>query len=64
MSQIDTNFNVKKFHAPTLGSIKVIISKIEYLGHIMRNSQRYGLLQIILQEKVDAKREPRKRRIL
>uniref|UniRef100_A0A6P7F260 Uncharacterized protein LOC114325553 n=1 Tax=Diabrotica virgifera virgifera TaxID=50390 RepID=A0A6P7F260_DIAVI len=31
-------------------------AKIEYLGHIMRNSERYGLQQLILQGKVEGKR--------
>lgn len=37
--------------------------KLEYLGHIIRNEQRYGLLQLILQGKVYGKRGPGRRRI-
>lgn len=37
--------------------------KLEYLGHIMRNSQRYELLQLILQGKVEGRRRPGRRRI-
>lgn len=37
--------------------------KLEYLGHIMRNEKRYGLLQLILQGKVYGKRGPGRRRI-
>lgn len=37
--------------------------KLEYLGHIMRNDQRYGLLQLILQGRVKGKRGPGRRRI-
>jgi hypothetical protein len=37
--------------------------KLEYLGHIMRNEQRYGLLQLILQGKICGSRGPGRRRI-
>lgn len=37
--------------------------KLEYLGHIMRNPSRYDLLQLILQGKIDNRREPGRRRI-
>jgi len=37
--------------------------KLEYLGHIMRNEQRYGLLQRILQGKIPGRRGPGRRRI-
>uniref|UniRef100_A0A8D8YBA7 Craniofacial development protein 2 n=3 Tax=Cacopsylla melanoneura TaxID=428564 RepID=A0A8D8YBA7_9HEMI len=37
--------------------------KLQYLGHIMRNHQRYELLQRILQGKIDGKRPPGRRRI-
>lgn len=37
--------------------------KLEYLGHIMRNEQRYSLLQLILQGKVHGRRGPGRRRI-
>lgn len=37
--------------------------KLEYLGHVMRNQERYGLLQLILQGKVNGKRGPGRRRI-
>uniref|UniRef100_A0A8D9EQ38 Craniofacial development protein 2 n=1 Tax=Cacopsylla melanoneura TaxID=428564 RepID=A0A8D9EQ38_9HEMI len=37
--------------------------KLQYLGHIMRNPARYELLQLILQGKIDSKREPGRRRI-
>jgi hypothetical protein len=30
--------------------------KIKYLGHIMRNNHTYGLLQLILQGKIEGKR--------
>jgi len=30
--------------------------KLEYLDHIMRNNQRYGLLKLILQGKIEGKR--------
>jgi len=32
------------------------IRKLEYLGHIIRNNQRYGLLKLILQGKVEVER--------
>lgn len=32
--------------------------KLEYLGHIMRNNEKYGLLQLILQVKLLGKRGP------
>lgn len=34
------------------------ILKLEYLGHIMRNGRRYGLLQTIVQGKIPGKRDP------
>jgi len=37
--------------------------KLEYLGHIMRNDNKYKLLKSILQEKVFGKRGPGRRRI-
>lgn len=37
--------------------------KLQYLGHIMRNPDRYGLLQQILQGKINSKRAPGRRRI-
>lgn len=37
--------------------------KLEYLGHIMRNKERYGLLQLVLQGKVMGRRGPGRRRI-
>lgn len=37
--------------------------KLEYLGHIMRNNGRYGLLQTILQGKISGRRGPGRRRI-
>lgn len=37
--------------------------KLEYLGHVMRNENRYGLLQLILQGKVYGRRGPGRRRI-
>uniref|UniRef100_A0A8D8YJ76 Very long-chain specific acyl-CoA dehydrogenase, mitochondrial n=1 Tax=Cacopsylla melanoneura TaxID=428564 RepID=A0A8D8YJ76_9HEMI len=37
--------------------------KLQYLGHIMRNPVRYELLQLILQGKIDSKRQPGRRRI-
>ena len=37
--------------------------KLEYLGHIMRNEKRYGLLQLVLQGKIPSKRGPGRRRI-
>lgn len=37
--------------------------KLEYLGHVMRNEQRYNLLQLILQGKIFGKRGPGRRRI-
>lgn len=37
--------------------------KLQYLGHIMRNENRYGLLQQILQGKVNGRRGPGRRRI-
>lgn len=44
-----------------LNTIKV--RKLEYLGHIMRNENRYQLLQCILQGKVEGKRSAGRRRI-
>lgn len=41
----------------------VKIRKLQYLGHIMRNPDRYGLLQRILQGKVVGRRSPGRRRI-
>lgn len=35
--------------------------KLEYLGHVMRN-EKYGLLQLIIQGKIDSKRGPGRRR--
>lgn len=37
--------------------------KLQYLGHIMRNNERYNLLQQILQGKINSKRGPGRRRI-
>lgn len=37
--------------------------KLEYLGHIMRNDNKYGLLKSVLQGKVYGKRGPGRRRI-
>lgn len=37
--------------------------KLEYLGHIMRNEERYGILQTILQGKILGRRGPGRRRI-
>ncbi|KAL1458712.1 hypothetical protein WDU94_008838 [Cyamophila willieti] len=37
--------------------------KLEYLGHIMRNEERYCLLQQILQGKINSRRGPGRRRI-
>lgn len=37
--------------------------KLEYLGHIMRNEERYGFLQLVLQGKVYGRRGPGRRRI-
>lgn len=37
--------------------------KLQYLGHIMRNRDRYNLLQEILQGKINSKRGPGRRRI-
>lgn len=37
--------------------------KLEYLGHVMRNQERYSLLQTIMQGKVKGKRGPGRRRI-
>lgn len=39
-------------------------SKIKYLGIIMRGNKRYGLLQLILQEKTDGRTGPGRIRIL
>ncbi|KAI5707683.1 hypothetical protein M8J77_007509 [Diaphorina citri] len=36
--------------------------KLEYFGHIMRNEQKYGLLQIILQGKITGRRTRGRRR--
>ena len=35
--------------------------KIEYLGHIMRN-EKYDLLQLIIQGKIDGRRKPGRRK--
>lgn len=37
--------------------------KLQYLGHIMRNPDRYGLLQQTLQGKINSRRAPGRRRI-
>uniref|UniRef100_A0A8D8PNW6 Uncharacterized protein n=1 Tax=Cacopsylla melanoneura TaxID=428564 RepID=A0A8D8PNW6_9HEMI len=37
--------------------------KLQYLGHIMRNKERYNLLQQILQGKINSARGPGRRRI-
>lgn len=37
--------------------------KLEYFGHVMRNDNKYRLLQNIIQEKVEGKRGPGRRRI-
>lgn len=39
------------------------IRKLEYLGHIMRNNQKYRLLQLILQGKIEDERNVGRRRI-
>lgn len=38
-------------------------SKLQYVGHIMRNELRYGLLQLILQAKIDSRKGLERRRI-
>lgn len=38
-------------------------SQFKYLGHIMKNKQRYDLLQLVLQEKIDGERCPDRRGI-
>uniref|UniRef100_A0A6P7FCB0 Uncharacterized protein LOC114328569 n=1 Tax=Diabrotica virgifera virgifera TaxID=50390 RepID=A0A6P7FCB0_DIAVI len=43
--------------------ITIKTAKIDYLGYIVRNSERYGLLQLIWQGKVEGKRGPGRRRI-
>jgi len=40
----------------------IIIRKLQYLGHIMRNKSRYSILQAILQGKIYGKRGPGRRR--
>ncbi|KAL4120153.1 hypothetical protein QTP88_012884 [Uroleucon formosanum] len=42
--------------------ITVKCRKLQYLGHIMRNKNRYELLQCILQRRKDSKRSPGRRR--
>jgi len=37
--------------------------KLEYLGHIMKNNNRYGLLQLIIQGKIEGNRSPGRRRV-
>jgi Reverse transcriptase (RNA-dependent DNA polymerase) len=37
--------------------------KLEYLGHVMRNQDRYSLLQSIMQGKIKGKRGPGRRRV-
>jgi hypothetical protein len=37
--------------------------KLEYFGHILRNNQRYNILQLILQGKIEGKRSVGRRRI-
>jgi hypothetical protein len=37
--------------------------KLEYIGHIMRNNQRYNTLQLILQGKIEGKISVGRRRI-
>lgn len=37
--------------------------KLEYLGHVMRNKDRYSLLQTIIQGKILGRRGPGRRRI-
>lgn len=37
--------------------------KLEYLGHVMRNPVKYGLLQLFLQGKVEGRRGRGRRRI-
>lgn len=43
--------------------ITVKCRKLQYFAHIMRNEQKYGLLQVILQGKIEGKRGPGRRRI-
>lgn len=59
-----TNVEVLLRMNKTTEIIKTIkIRKLQYFGHIMRNEQRYGVLQRILQGKVLGKRGPGRRRI-
>lgn len=40
--------------------IEIKLSKLEYLGHIIRNNQRHGLLQqLTVQRKVDDREDPK-----
>lgn len=59
-----TNVEVLLRMNKTTEIVKTIkIRKLQYFGHIMRNEQRYGILQRILQGKVLGKRGPGRRRI-
>lgn len=59
-----TNNNVLKRLNKEKGVMKLVKQrKLEYLGYIMRNKQRYVMLQLVRQGKVDRKRGPGTRRI-
>ncbi|GJQ78502.1 hypothetical protein Trydic_g11617 [Trypoxylus dichotomus] len=59
-----TNFEVLRAMKKDLELMNTIKPrKLEYLGHIMRNEERYGLLQTVLQGKIYARRRPRRHRI-
>lgn len=42
--------------------LEIKTRKPAYLGHVMRNDQRYELLQLILEGNIDGGREPGKRK--
>ena len=62
----DKIFNVKilQWMNKEKGIVNTIkTSKLQYLGHIMRNPQRYQLQQVVFQGKVMGRREVGRRRI-
>ena len=59
-----TNLEVMRRMNTTPQLIKIVkCRQLQYLGHIMRNTKRYDLLQKILQGKINSKRGPGRRRI-
>uniref|UniRef100_A0A8D8VXF9 Uncharacterized protein n=1 Tax=Cacopsylla melanoneura TaxID=428564 RepID=A0A8D8VXF9_9HEMI len=59
-----TNIEVLKRMKTRPELLKIVkCRKLQYLGHIMSNLDRYNLLQQIIQGKINSKRGPGRRRI-